>query len=213
MTFLYAMTGPVHSSNIITIWGVLHCCHYWTLVIQPWCQPSPYARYPFHHCVSGPCLSAPKAELKLLTLLLSELRRIHRNSILNRFLLKTSFHCLLSFTFVTFLIHWSLSPAASIISWCRSYFVSSGLTYEIYIGCGPFMYIYYMVSYHGPYVRSVVVSLHTIALLMTIQNALWTMRLLSLHYWCSALLADLSEHHRWSLCDFVICFQTLAGMT
>ncbi len=45
--------------------------------------------------------------------LLRELRRRHENAILNRFLLKTYFHCLLSFTFVTILIHWPLSPSAS----------------------------------------------------------------------------------------------------
>ncbi len=77
--------------------------------------------------------------------LVSELRRRHQNSILNRFLLKTSFHCLLSITFVAFSIHWPLSPspAASSVSWCWSCFVCSGLTYEIYIGGGPSIYIYY----------------------------------------------------------------------
>ncbi len=63
--------------------------------------------------------------------LFSELRR-HRNSIHNRLLLKTSFHCLLSFTFVIhlinwLLIHWSLSPTASSVSWCWSCFVISDL--------------------------------------------------------------------------------------
>ncbi len=50
--------------------------------------------------------------------LLSELRRRHHNSIHNKFLPKTSLHCLLSFTFVTFLVHCPLSPAASIVYWC-----------------------------------------------------------------------------------------------
>ncbi len=54
------------------------------------------------------------------------------NSILNRLLLYTSFHCLLSFTFVTFFIYWCLSSAASSVSWCWTCFVCSTLTYEIY---------------------------------------------------------------------------------
>ncbi len=56
---------------------------------------------------------------------LCELRRRHQNSIFNRLLLKTAFHCLLSSTFVTFFIHWPLSPVASSVSWCRSCFVCS----------------------------------------------------------------------------------------
>ncbi len=115
-----------------------------------------------------------------LTLPSSKQRR-HRNSILNRFLLKTSFHFLLSFTFVTFLIHWTLFPAASSISWCQSCFVCSGLTYEIYSGGGPSTFIYCVVCYHvivAPYVRSVGHVFAYLTLLMTIRNALWTMRLL-----------------------------------
>ncbi len=56
---------------------------------------------------------------------LSELRRIrrNRNSILNRFPLKTSLHCLLWFTYVTFLFHWSLSLAGSCFSWYQISFV------------------------------------------------------------------------------------------
>ncbi len=50
-------------------------------------------------------------------LLLSELRIRHRNSILNRFLLKTSFHALLTFIYFCYLlILWPLSPAASSVS-------------------------------------------------------------------------------------------------
>ncbi len=64
----------------------------------------------------------------------NELRRKDRNSIYNRFLLKTYFHCLLSFTFVTLLIYWPLSPADFSVFWCQSCFVCSGLTYEIYSG-------------------------------------------------------------------------------
>ncbi len=108
--------------------------------------------------------------------LLSELRTRHHN--FYRFLLKTSFQSLFSFTFVTFFIHLSLSPAASSVSWCHSCFVCSGLTYEIYSGGGPSTYIYCMVCYQviaAPYVRSAVMSLHTVALLMSIQNAQWTM--------------------------------------
>ncbi len=58
------------------------------------------------------------------------------------------FHCLLSFTFVTFLILWPLSPAASIISWCWSCFVCSELAYEIYSGGGPSLYVYCVVCCH-----------------------------------------------------------------
>ncbi len=70
--------------------------------------------------------------------LLSELRRRHGNSILNRFLLKSSY-CLLSITFVTFLIQWPY------VSFCRSCFVCSGLTYDIYSGGGPSTYIVWFV--------------------------------------------------------------------
>ncbi len=69
--------------------------------------------------------------------LLSKLRRRHQNSTHNRFLMKTSFHYLFSFTFVTFWIHWSLFSAASSVSWCWSCFVCSGLKYEIYCDSGP----------------------------------------------------------------------------
>ncbi len=62
----------------------------------------------------------------------SELSRRHWNSIFNSFLLKTSFHFILKFTFVTFMINRPLSPAGSCISWCQSNFVYSGVTYEIY---------------------------------------------------------------------------------
>ncbi len=68
-----------------------------------------------------------------------------------------SIHCLLSFTFVTFLIIWPLSPTAS-VSWYWSCFVCSGLAYEIYSGDGPSRYVYCVVCYRviaAPYVRSV----------------------------------------------------------
>ncbi len=88
--------------------------------------------------------------------LLSELRRRHRNS---RFLLRpSSMHCLLSFTFVTFLILWPLSPAASSVFLYRSCLVCSGLAYEIYSGGCPYTYVHCVVCYHvivAPYVRSV----------------------------------------------------------
>ncbi len=113
--------------------------------------------------------------------LLSELRRRHRNSILNRFLLKTSFHALLTFIyFCYFFILWPLSPAASSVSWYRSCLVWSGLAYEIYRGGGPSTYVYCVVCYRvivAPYVRSVG-HVFTFTLLMMIRNALWTMRLL-----------------------------------
>ncbi len=57
-------------------------------------------------------------------------------------------------------------------------FVCSGLTYEIYSGSDPSMYIYCLVCYRvtaAPYVRKIVVSLHTVTLLMTICNAQRTM--------------------------------------
>ncbi len=68
-----------------------------------------------------------------------------------RLLLMTSFHCLLSFIFVTFSIHWPLSRAASIVSRCCSCFVCSGLTYEIYIVC------YHVIA--APYVKNIIMSL------------------------------------------------------
>ncbi len=74
--------------------------------------------------------------------LLNELGRRNQISILNRFFLKTSLHCLISFTFVNILIHWLLSPTASSVSWCWSCFVCSGLTYEIFSGGGTSTYIY-----------------------------------------------------------------------
>ncbi len=67
-------------------------------------------------------------------------------------------HCLLSFTFVTFLILWPLSPAVSSVSWYWSCLVWSVLAYEIYSGGGPSMYAYCVVCYRvivAPYVRSV----------------------------------------------------------
>ncbi len=81
-----------------------------------------------------------------------------------------SMHCLLSFIFVTFLILWPLSPAASIVSWYWSCFVCSGLAYEIYSVGGPSKYVYCDVCYHviaAPYVRSVS---HVIAYLYTLDD-------------------------------------------
>ncbi len=98
-----------------------------------------------------------------------------------------SMHCLLSFIFFTFFILWPLSPAASSVSWYWSSLVCSGLAYEMYSGVGPSTYVYCVVCYCvivALYVRSVG---HVFAylyipciplLLMTIRNALWTMRLL-----------------------------------
>ncbi len=92
------------------------------------------------------------------------------------------FHSLL----LQFVIHWPLSPANYIVSWCWSCFVCSELRYEMYSGVGPSMYIYCVFCYHviaAPYVRSVVMSLHTITLLMMIQNTQWTISsLYSLKY-------------------------------
>ncbi len=69
-----------------------------------------------------------------------------------------SMHFLLSFTFVTFLILWPLSPSASSVSWYQSCHLCSGLAYEIYSGGGPSTYVYCVVCYRvivAPYVRSV----------------------------------------------------------
>ncbi len=79
--------------------------------------------------------------------MLSELRTRHKNSILNRLLLKNSFHCLLWFLFVTFLIQWPLHLACSWVYLCWSCFVCSRLTYEIYSCGGPSTYIYCVVCY------------------------------------------------------------------
>ncbi len=81
-----------------------------------------------------------------------------------------SMHCLLSFTFVTFLIVWPLSPAASSVSWYRSCLVWSGLAYEIYSGGGRSTYVYCVVCYRvivAPYVRSVG---HVFAYLYTLDD-------------------------------------------
>ncbi len=69
-----------------------------------------------------------------------------------------SMHCILWFTFVTFLILWPLSPASSSVSWYRSCLVCSGLSYEIYSGDGPSIYVCCVVCYRvivAPYVRSI----------------------------------------------------------
>ncbi len=87
------------------------------------------------------------------------LRRRHRNSILNRFPLKTSLHALLTFIYFCYLfILWPLSPAASSVSLYRSCLVCSGLAYEIYSGGGPSTYVYCVVCYHvivASYVKSI----------------------------------------------------------
>ncbi len=122
----------------------------------------------------------------------------HRNFTLHRFLLETSFHCSLAFTFVTFLIHCPLHPAASSVSWCRYCFVCSGLTYEIYSGGGPSTFVYCVICYcviAAPYVRSVVMSLHTVILLMTIRNVQWTMSFL----YCLLKVSSFSESLRITL--------------
>ncbi len=98
-----------------------------------------------------------------------------------RFVLKTSFHCLLSFTFVTFYCPLSLlfqifpdvNPALSVLD-----------LHEIYSGVVP-LHVYCVVCYRviaAPYVRSVIMFLHTVTLLMTIRNAQWTMSVFSLLY-------------------------------
>ncbi len=82
---------------------------------------------------------------------------------------KTIFPCLLSFPFVTFFIHWHLSPAA--FSDVEPVLFVLYLHMK-YIVVGPSTYVYCDSS---PYARSVVVSLHTTTLLITIQNARWIM--------------------------------------
>ncbi len=49
----------------------------------------------------------------------------HQNALLSRFLLKTSFHCLLSFTFLPFLIYLPLYSAVSSVCWCPFYLFST----------------------------------------------------------------------------------------
>ncbi len=69
-----------------------------------------------------------------------------------------SMHCSLSFTFVTFLIRWPVSSAASSVYWYRPCLVCSGLAYEIYSGASPSTYVYCVVYYCvivAPHVRSV----------------------------------------------------------
>ncbi len=86
--------------------------------------------------------------------------------------------CLLSFTFVTWLVHWPVSCCFYSVPWCWPCFTYSRITYKIYSGGGPSMYLYCVVCYcviAAPYVRSVV-SLHIVTLLMMIRNAQWTMR-------------------------------------
>ncbi len=67
------------------------------------------------------------------------------------------------------------------VFWCPYRFVCSWLDYEIYSGGGPSVYVYCVVCYRVivvPYVRRVVMSLHTITLLMTIRNAQRTINFL-----------------------------------
>ncbi len=81
-----------------------------------------------------------------------------------------SMHCLHSFAFVTFLIIWPLSPAASGVSWYWSCLFCSGLAYEIYSRDGPSTYVYCVVCYHvivAPYIRSVG---HVFAYLYTVDD-------------------------------------------
>ncbi len=81
-----------------------------------------------------------------------------------------SMHDLLSITFVTFLIRWPLSPAASSVSWYRSCLVCSGLAYEVYSGGGSSMYVYCVVCYRvivAQYVRSIG---HVFAYLYTLDD-------------------------------------------
>ncbi len=81
------------------------------------------------------------------------------HSILNRFLLKTSFHALLTFIYFCYLFE-SLAfvSAASSVSWYWSCLVCSGRAYEIFSGGGPSTYVYCVVCYRvtvAPYIRSV----------------------------------------------------------
>ncbi len=109
---------------------------------------------------------------------------IHRNSILNRFLLKTSFYCFLSLTFITFLIHWPLSPAASSVLMTILFCLFWAYIWNIQWRWSLYVCILHFFSegcYHvtaAPYIRSVVMSLHSVTLLMTIWNAQWTLSFL-----------------------------------
>ncbi len=123
--------------------------------------------------------------------LLSEVRRRHWNSILNRFPVKISFHTLLTFIYI--LIVWPLSPAASSVSW-----YCSRLAYEIYSGGGPSTYVYCVVCYQWQQFHMqeiLVLSLHTFILFLTILNSKWTMRLLSSKtFFLNSLLLI---YHQW----------------
>ncbi len=66
-----------------------------------------------------------------------------------------------------------MSPDVDLVLFVR-------LAYEIYSGGGPSMYLYCVVCYHviAPlYVRSIVMSLHTVTVLMMIRNGngLWAL--------------------------------------
>ncbi len=92
------------------------------------------------------------------------------------FPLLTLFHLCYLFDSLTFVCCCFLCLLMSILFFC------SGLAYIIYSRGSPFMYIYCMVCYcviAAPYVRSIVVSLHTVTLLMMSSNAQYTM---SFHY-------------------------------
>ncbi len=73
-------------------------------------------------------------------------------------------------------------------------------TYDIHSGGGPSVYVYCVVCYcviAVPYVSGVVVSLHTITLLMTSQNTQWTMDSLyclqCVHYVTKVVIQHASE--------------------
>ncbi len=113
--------------------------------------------------------------------LLSESMRRHRNSILNRFFLKTSFHAFLTFIYFCYLFD-SLA-LVSCCFLCLLILILSGLfrtcIWNIQWRWSLYVHILWGLSCDSsPICKKLVRFLHTFTLLMTIQNALWSIRIL-----------------------------------
>ncbi len=123
-----------------------------------------------------------------------------------------SMHCLLSFIFVTFLVLWPLSPAASSVSWYWSYLVYSELAYEIYSGGGPSAYVYCLVCYRVIVAPNVWSVGHVFTYLYTLDDnleshSLWTMRLFLLPKVFPLVVIFHDQHincHQWCITWFYI---------
>ncbi len=134
-----------------------------------------------------------------------------RNSIFNRFLLKTSFHALFTFIYFCYLFG-SLSPAASSVSWYWSYLVYSELAYEIYSGGGPSAYVYCLVCYRVIVAPNVWSVGHVFTYLYTLDDnleshSLWTMRLFLLPKVFPLVVIFHDQHincHQWCITWFYI---------